>query len=150
MPSEQLTYEKIEAATCRHFRIGREQLRSPCRDRRHMQPRWVIVYLARQHTKLSYPELANRLCRDHTSIITQERRALAMVAEKNPWCENLAAVEARLAPATPAKSTESAPAVVPPSLEILVRDAWRANLIIQRHMAESSLSRSAAGRGGRP
>jgi Bacterial dnaA protein helix-turn-helix len=144
MQIKKYSYEQIEAETCRHFRIARTQLRSPSRDLHHMKPRWVAIYLARRFTKLSFPQLGDRLRRDHTTILWAARRAEQLRADSQEFCDDLTAVVERLNPAATrapvAEEREAQPPAPPPSQESLVRQAWRASLVnLPRHLSPGAI-----------
>jgi chromosomal replication initiation ATPase DnaA len=95
-PTNVYSYSDIEAATCGHFRIAPEQLRSQKKDRHHITPRFIAVYLARQFTPLSSPQLGRRLNRDHASILNSERRARQLITQSADFREEMLAVVERL------------------------------------------------------
>ncbi len=56
-------------ATTDHLQVSRAEILGRSRARRVVQARSLVVYLARQHTAMSYPELATALDRPHHSTL---------------------------------------------------------------------------------
>jgi chromosomal replication initiator protein len=71
----------IQAAVGEHFGISREELLSPGRAARIAWPRQVAMYLARELTGDSLPEIGRRFGgRDHTTVLHACRRTAARIA----------------------------------------------------------------------
>src|SRR5262245_27303221 len=69
-----LTVRDICRACCRHFEINMLDFVSRRRHARLVRVRHVAMYLAREHTARSYPEIAKIMGgRDHTTILHGER-----------------------------------------------------------------------------
>jgi chromosomal replication initiator protein len=68
--------EAIQDAVCETFHITREELLSPSRAARLVWPRQVAMYLARETTDLTFPDIARRFGgRNHTTVMHAVRRA---------------------------------------------------------------------------
>lgn len=52
-----------------------EEIRGPRRHERVCRARWMVIWLSREILGVSYPQIANALCRDHTTILHGYRRA---------------------------------------------------------------------------
>lgn len=60
----------IQREVCDHFRIPSMEMQSPRRSREVARPRQVAMYLAKQLTVRSLPEIGRRFGnRDHTTVI---------------------------------------------------------------------------------
>lgn len=72
-----VTLRQIGEAVCRKHGITLDELRGPRRNSEYVIVRDEFVYLARNLTQRSYPEIG-RWCggRDHSTIIAAERRHL--------------------------------------------------------------------------
>jgi hypothetical protein len=73
---------RIMEVTASHFRVTTERLIAPDKAWRAVEPRQVAIYLARQRTDASYPDIAFHFGgRDHTTIIYSEREVEKRIAE---------------------------------------------------------------------
>jgi chromosomal replication initiator protein len=59
----------VIALVARHFNLRVRDLRSSSRSRRITVPRQVAMYLLRQHSQLSFPEIGRRFDRHHTTAM---------------------------------------------------------------------------------
>lgn len=65
----------IQRAVCEHYRISRDDMLSPSRFKMLVEPRQVGMYLAREHTRLSFNQIAARFNRaDHTTVHHAHRK----------------------------------------------------------------------------
>ena len=89
------TVAEIQRAVCRHFGITCAQLVSANRKRAIARPRQIAMWLSRNLTKRSLPDIGRRFGgRDHTTALHAVRRIDALIAEREGvWL----AVEALLA-----------------------------------------------------
>lgn len=72
---------RIMDATAAHFRVSVERLVEPDRSWRAVEPRQVAIYLARNRTVASYPDIGLHFGgRDHTTIIYSERQVEKRIA----------------------------------------------------------------------
>lgn len=60
--------------------VSATEILSARRERELMLIRWAIIRTARLHTYYSYPRIGRAMRRDHTSIMSSERRAAALYA----------------------------------------------------------------------
>jgi len=71
-----LTVQQIQAATCEHFGLSRDDLLSSSRTARVSWPRQVAMYLSRELTDESLPRIGRHFGgRDHTTVLHACRRA---------------------------------------------------------------------------
>lgn len=65
-----ITIEEIQRAVCAHYRIDRGEMSSQRRTRCVARPRQVAMYLAKELTPRSFPEIGRRFGgRDHSTVI---------------------------------------------------------------------------------
>jgi chromosomal replication initiator protein len=77
---------------------------SPSRVRRIARPRQIAMYLARQLTKMSYPQIGRRLGgRDHTTILHGNRKIIRMLRETNTMAFEVEGVREILQQLEPSK-----------------------------------------------
>ena len=70
-----ITIEEIQRRVCEHYRIRQAEMSSARRAREVARPRQVAMYLAKQLTPRSLPEIGRRFGgRDHTTVIHAVRR----------------------------------------------------------------------------
>ncbi len=65
-----VSIDEIQRRVCEHFRIRQSEMGSPRRAREVARPRQIAMYLAKQLTQRSLPEIGRRFGgRDHTTVI---------------------------------------------------------------------------------
>jgi len=70
-----LTIDEIQKKVCDHYRISYREMTSERRAREVARPRQIAMYLAKQLTQRSLPEIGRRFGgRDHTTVIHAVRR----------------------------------------------------------------------------
>ena len=77
---------EIKQVICTRYRVSLSELIGPCRRRNLAGPRQLAMFLARQLTLASYPQIARDLGgRDHSTILFGDRkiRRLLVAAEAN-------------------------------------------------------------------
>jgi hypothetical protein len=85
--------EDIIKAVGRHYGIARNEILSVRRDKDVVLPRQVAVYLCKQLTSRSLPEIGRRMGRDHTTILYSVRRVNQRLAEDNGLAEDIAEIK---------------------------------------------------------
>ncbi len=74
--------EDIQKRTAEFYKLDMRDFHSPQRSRRVARPRQVAMYLARELTMRSLPEIGRRFGgRDHTTVLHACRRIVALCAE---------------------------------------------------------------------
>ncbi len=74
-----ITIEDIQRAVCSHFRIDRSEMASARRSRAVARPRQIAMYLAKELTPRSFPEIGRRFGgRDHSTVIHAVRTIEAL------------------------------------------------------------------------
>lgn len=65
-----ITIDEIQKAVCAHFRLDKSEMSSKRRVRSIARPRQVAMYLAKELTPRSYPDIGRRFGgRDHSTVI---------------------------------------------------------------------------------
>ena len=73
------TLKDIRLAVCLNFNMTEEKLDCADRCRKYARPRQIAMYLARELTGLSYPQIATAFGgRDHTTAMSARKRILAL------------------------------------------------------------------------
>jgi len=107
-----VTIRDIEDAVCARFeKIGvtRDILHSPCKERRVARPRQIAMYLCRELTDLSYPQIGRYFGgRDHTTVLSAYRR-ISMMKEENKFIAGYVRDVMALLPIAPAETVNEQP-----------------------------------------
>ena len=70
-----VTIDEIQRRVCEHYRIRQSEMGSARRSREVARPRQIAMYIAKQLTQRSLPEIGRRFGgRDHTTVIHAVRR----------------------------------------------------------------------------
>jgi len=74
----QTTVDTIQSGVARFFGVKVQDLKGPRRTRQVVVPRQIAMYLTREHTGLSLPEIGRRFGnRDHTTVLHAVRKVKA-------------------------------------------------------------------------
>jgi chromosomal replication initiator protein len=77
-----LTVEAIQREVCSYFEVKLHDLKGPKRHRAVAHPRLIAMYLSRQLTQMSYPEIGSRFGgKDHSTVISAFRKIEKKIAE---------------------------------------------------------------------
>ena len=77
-----VTVDDIQRAVAEHYGLKKDDLLSERRTRSVARPRQAAMYLAKQLTTRSYPDIGRRFGgRDHTTVLHAVRRIEALMAE---------------------------------------------------------------------
>lgn len=87
-PEPPITTSKTKLATIKrltaaHFDISIDELVCHRRQRKFVIARQVAMYLAKNHTLLSYPQIAAAMDRDHTTVLYAIERVERAIAEND-------------------------------------------------------------------
>ena len=67
--NKSVTVESIQNLVATHFNLNIQELLSPRRSRSLARPRQIAMYLAKQHTTNSLPDIGRKFSnRDHTTV----------------------------------------------------------------------------------
>lgn len=94
-----MTFEQIVAATCAHFGVPVREMEGDSRRRCIARPRQVIMYLAKQHTQLSFESIGYLLGgRDHTTILHGVRQIERLKKSDLAIAESVLTIKEKLSP----------------------------------------------------
>ena len=86
----------IVQAVSAHYSLFPEQIMGRRAARRYAYPRQIVMFLARDLTGLSYPQIGAKLYRDHTTIMFGNRKLRKIIAETGEPAEITACRELSL------------------------------------------------------
>ncbi len=96
-PARAPKIDTIKDVTARAYGVTKADLESACRKRQFAQPRQYAMYLSRQLTKCSYPQIGRMFGdRDHTTVLFAFRKISAAVASNEGMAEELRQLEQRI------------------------------------------------------
>ncbi len=96
-PARAPKIDTIKDVTARAYGVTKADLESACRKRQFAQPRQYAMYLSRQLTKCSYPQIGRMFGdRDHTTVLFAFRKISTMVARNEAMAEELRQLEQRI------------------------------------------------------
>ncbi len=85
-----VTIEDIQKQVAAHFNIRLSDMHSARRARSVARPRQVAMYLAKQLTTRSLPEIGRKFGnRDHTTVMHAVRKVEELMARENGFCEDV-------------------------------------------------------------
>jgi chromosomal replication initiation ATPase DnaA len=91
------TIATIQAATCRHFSMTRNEILSERRTKEVVYPRQIAMYLCKTLTPRSLPEIGRRFGkRDHTTVLHAVRKIKDLIRRDCLVAYDVAHVEAQL------------------------------------------------------
>lgn len=82
-PAKRTTVDFVKRHVAESYGVTLSDLESKSRKREVVRPRQIAMYIARQLTDQSYPQIARRFSRDHSTILHGDKLIEKMVAE-NP------------------------------------------------------------------
>jgi len=92
-----ITIAEIQSAVCARFDLPRHEMRSPVRSNRIARPRQLAMYLARELTDLSLPQIGRQFGgRDHSTVLHGIARSMERIATDQDWREHEREVRAAL------------------------------------------------------
>ena len=83
------TIDEIQKKVAEHFNISVKELQSSRRARTVARPRQVAMYLAKQLTSRSLPEIGRKFDRDHTTVMHAVRKVEELILEDQSLAENI-------------------------------------------------------------
>jgi chromosomal replication initiator protein len=96
-PPKRLTVDVIQKTVADHFKLKVTDLKSKRRHRALTLPRQVAMYLSRQLTKSSYPEIGEKFGgKDHTTVMHAVKKILAQKTQDLDLKAHLDALERQL------------------------------------------------------
>ena len=92
-----ITIDEIQRAVCAHYRLDKSEMSSKRRVRAIARPRQVAMYLAKELTPRSYPEIGRRFGgRDHSTVIHAVRTVEALRVADSELDAEIAAIRRSL------------------------------------------------------
>ena len=91
--TSQLSPEIILKVTARHFEVKIEDIKGRGRVRAIAYPRQIAMYLVRELTSLSYPEIGRTFGKDHTTIINAYQKIEKSLAKNDPTRKDVDAIK---------------------------------------------------------
>ncbi len=83
------TIDEIQKKVAEHFNISVKELQSSRRARTVARPRQVAMYLAKQLTSRSLPEIGRKFDRDHTTVMHAVRKVEELILEDQNLAEDI-------------------------------------------------------------
>ena len=89
--------EFIQNLVASHFNLNIHELLSPRRSRSLARPRQIAMYLAKQYTTNSLPEIGRKFSnRDHTTVIHAVKKIEELIKKDNEIKQNVNEIKKRL------------------------------------------------------
>lgn len=86
------TIDEIQKKVAEHFNISVKEMQSSRRARTVARPRQIAMYLAKQLTSRSLPEIGRKFDRDHTTVMHAVRKVEELIVEDASLAENVDAL----------------------------------------------------------
>lgn len=90
------TIDEIQKKVAEYFNISVKELQSSRRARTVARPRQIAMYLAKQLTSRSLPEIGRKFDRDHTTVMHAVRKVEELIIEDISLAENVDALRRAL------------------------------------------------------
>jgi len=95
--NKSINVEFIQNLVASHFNLNIQELLSPRRSRSLARPRQIAMYLAKQHTTNSLPDIGRKFSnRDHTTVIHAVKKIDELLKKDSDIRENVAALKKKL------------------------------------------------------
>jgi len=92
-----LTVESIQNLVASHFNLNIQELLSPRRSRSLARPRQIAMYLAKQYTTNSLPDIGRKFSnRDHTTVIHAVKKINELIKNDNEIRDNIIEIKKKL------------------------------------------------------
>ncbi len=89
--------ETIQNIVAAHFNLNIQEMLSPRRSRSLARPRQIAMYLAKQHTTNSLPDIGRKFSnRDHTTVIHAVKKIEELVKKDNEIKQNIIEIKKKL------------------------------------------------------
>lgn len=83
------TIDEIQKKVAEHFNISVKEMQSSRRARNVARPRQIAMYLAKQLTSRSLPEIGRKFDRDHTTVMHAVRKVEELIVEDISLAESI-------------------------------------------------------------
>jgi len=95
--SKSINIESIQTLVAAHFNLSMQELLSARRSRSLARPRQIAMYLAKQHTTSSLPDIGRKFSnRDHTTVIHAVKKIDELIKKDNDIKESVAILKKKL------------------------------------------------------
>ena len=96
-PERRITVDEIQKTVADHFAMKQVDLLSERRTRAVARPRQIAMYLCKQHTTRSYPDIGRRFGgRDHTTVLHGVRKIEELLASDEQIAKDVEALTRKL------------------------------------------------------
>ncbi|MEH6699515.1 MAG: chromosomal replication initiator protein DnaA [Brevundimonas sp.] len=96
-PERRITVDEIQKTVSEHFNLKQADLLSERRTRAVARPRQIAMYLCKQHTTRSYPDIGRRFGgRDHTTVLHGVRKIDSLLATDEQIARDVEALTRKL------------------------------------------------------
>ena len=80
-----------------HFNLNLQEMLSPRRSRSLASPRQIAMYLAKQHTTNSLPDIGRKFSnRDHTTVIRAVKKIDELIKKDNEIKQNVIEIKKKI------------------------------------------------------
>ena len=83
------TIDEIQKKVAEYFSISVKEMQSSRRARNVARPRQIAMYLAKQLTSRSLPEIGRKFDRDHTTVMHAVRKVEELIVEDSSMAESI-------------------------------------------------------------
>jgi chromosomal replication initiator protein len=83
------TIDEIQKKVAEYFNISVREMQSSRRARNVARPRQIAMYLAKQLTSRSLPEIGRKFDRDHTTVMHAVRKVEELIVEDASLAESI-------------------------------------------------------------
>ena len=92
-----INIESIQNIVADHFNLNLAEMLSPRRSRSLARPRQIAMYLAKQHTVNSLPDIGRKFSnRDHTTVIHAVKKIEELIKKDNEIEKNVSEIKKKL------------------------------------------------------
>jgi chromosomal replication initiator protein len=96
-PERRITVDEIQKTVAEHFSLKQADLLSERRTRSVARPRQIAMYLCKQHTTRSYPDIGRRFGgRDHTTVLHGVRKIEELMPQDDQIARDVEALTRKL------------------------------------------------------
>jgi chromosomal replication initiator protein len=96
-PERRITVDEIQKTVAEHFQLKQADLLSDRRNRAVARPRQIAMYLCKQHTTRSYPDIGRRFGgRDHTTVLHGVRKVGELMTQDDQVARDVEALTRKL------------------------------------------------------
>ena len=90
-------YERFRNHIRTHFNLNIQEMLSPRRSRSLARPRQIAMYLAKQHTTNSLPDIGRKFSnRDHTTVIHAVKKIDELIKKDNEIRQSIIEIKKKI------------------------------------------------------